>query len=69
MCRTPRLNLLIVIVDYQTTGLTIGCLRPLEGEMSAAADGCVRVVVTDNTSGDDLVSRLQAAVRGQGWSD
>jgi N-acetylglucosaminyl-diphospho-decaprenol L-rhamnosyltransferase len=65
---SPR-NLLVVIVNYRTPGLTIDCLRSLEGEVTAVAGWRVRVVVTDNCSGDDSVPRLQAAVRDQGYGD
>jgi GT2 family glycosyltransferase len=59
------MNLLVVIVNYRTADLTIDCLRSLDGEV-AATEG-VRVVVTDNDSGDDSVSRLDATVRENGW--
>jgi N-acetylglucosaminyl-diphospho-decaprenol L-rhamnosyltransferase len=69
MNRMPYLNLLVVIVNYRTPALTIDCLRSLESEAKAVADWRVRVVVTDNCSGDDSVPRLQAAVRDQVQSD
>jgi N-acetylglucosaminyl-diphospho-decaprenol L-rhamnosyltransferase len=59
------MTLLVVIVNYRTTDLTIDCLRSLEGEV--AGTGGIRVVVTDNASGDDSVARLEAAVRENGW--
>lgn len=63
------LNLLVVIVNYRTPGLTIDCLSSLQNEASAVAGCRVRVVVTDNASGDDSIPRLQAAVRHHGWGD
>ena len=44
-------RLLVVIVNYRTSGLTIDCLRSLEAEV-IALPGELRVVVTDNASGD-----------------
>lgn len=59
------MTLLIVIVNYRTTELTLDCLRSLEHEVDTIAG--TRVVVTDNASGDDAVARLEAAVRTNGW--
>ena len=36
MPRTSALNLLVVIVNYRTPGLTIDCLRSLENEVEAS---------------------------------
>lgn len=58
-------RLLIVIVNYRTPGLTIDCLASLEP--TVAADPDLRVVVTDNLSGDDSVARIGDAVRSRGW--
>jgi GT2 family glycosyltransferase len=61
---------LIVIVNYRTAELAIACLHSLEGEVQATAGrGRVRVVVTDNASGDGSVLRLQEAVRNFGWGE
>src|SRR5258707_812112 len=59
------MNLLIVIVNYQTAGLAIDCLRSLEDEVRGLPE--TRVVVTDNASGVGSVARLEAAVRDNGW--
>jgi N-acetylglucosaminyl-diphospho-decaprenol L-rhamnosyltransferase len=69
MNRMSSLNLLVVIVNYRTAGLTIDCLRSLEAEVRAVAGWRVRVVVTDNCSGDDSVTSLEAGVRDHGFSD
>jgi N-acetylglucosaminyl-diphospho-decaprenol L-rhamnosyltransferase len=61
------MNLLIVIVNYRTPGLTLDCLRSLQNEVNTVEG--TRVVVTDNASGDDSVARLEAAVVANGWSD
>jgi GT2 family glycosyltransferase len=71
MDQMPQLNLLIVIVNYRTANLSIACLRSLEGEVKAAAAGLgrVRVVITDNASGDESVPCLQEAIRDFGWGE
>src|SRR5271156_4970018 len=69
MNRKTSLNLLIVIVNYRTPGLTIDCLGSLEAESRAVAGWRVRVVVTDNCSGDDSVARLETAVRDHNLGD
>ena len=45
------MRLLIVIVNYRTAGLTVDCLRSVAPQI--APD--MRVVITDNLSGDDSV--------------
>ena len=57
------MTLLIVIVNYRTTELTLDCLRSLQDEVGTVAG--TRVVVTDNASGDDSVAHLEAAVQRQ----
>jgi GT2 family glycosyltransferase len=57
------MNLLIVIVNYKTADLTIDCLRSLVPEIGA--DPGVRVVITDNQSGDDSVARLNNFIAQQ----
>ena len=59
------MTLLIVIVNYRTTELTLDCLRSLQDEVGTVAG--TRVVVTDNASGDDSVAHLEAAVSASGW--
>ncbi len=58
------MRLLIVIVNYRTADLTVDCLRSLEAEVGPA---CAKVVVTDNLSGDDSVSKLQSAIESHRW--
>ena len=58
-------DLLIVIVNYKTPGLTIDCLRSLEPEIAAVPS--TRVVVTDNLSGDDSVQQISAAIAANNW--
>ncbi len=59
-------DILIVIVNYKTPGLTIDCLRSLEPERAAVPS--TRVVVTDNLSGDDSVQQIGAVIAANGWS-
>jgi GT2 family glycosyltransferase len=64
------MHTLVVIVNYRTTDLTIECLRSLQGEIAATEEegrGQVRVVVTDNASGDGSPDRIAAAIRDNGW--
>jgi N-acetylglucosaminyl-diphospho-decaprenol L-rhamnosyltransferase len=61
------MTLLIVIVNYRTTSLTLDCLRSLVDEVETVAG--TRVIVTDNASGDDSVERLEATVAVNGWGD
>jgi GT2 family glycosyltransferase len=52
------MRLLIVIVNYRTADLTIDCLRSLAPQVG----GEMRVVITDNLSGDDSVERIERAI-------
>jgi len=59
-------DLSIIIVNYRTAELTIDCLRSLAcqiGDLPA-----VRVVVTDNASGDGSPEAIQNAIEQNGWS-
>lgn len=59
-------HLAIVIVNYRTVGLTIDCLRSLEGQVRQLG---AKVYVTDNQSGDDSVDRIGGAIAANGWSN
>lgn len=63
---THAMNLLIVIVNYRTAGLTADCLRSLADEVNRL-DG-VRVVVTDNQSGDDSPAKTRHAIDENHWN-
>jgi GT2 family glycosyltransferase len=58
-------NVLVVIVNYRTPGLTIDCLRSLEPEVAAVPG--VRVVVTDNLSPDDSIQQISSAIAANNW--
>jgi len=55
----------VVVVNYRTPRLVIDCLRTLAAEV--AAEPGLRVVVTDNASGDDSVAVIGNAIRREGW--
>ncbi len=59
------MKLLIVIVNYRTADLTVDCLWSLVEEVKSL-DG-VRVVVTDNQSGDDSPMRIRQAIDDNQW--
>ena len=60
------MNVLVVIVNYRTAGLTIDCLRSLRDEVATVPGP--RVIVTDNASGDDSVTRIAEAIASNGWA-
>jgi N-acetylglucosaminyl-diphospho-decaprenol L-rhamnosyltransferase len=59
------MKLLVVIVSYRVTDLTIDCLRSISGEVSRCPG--VRVAVCENGSGGDAEERLQRAIAENGW--
>ncbi|MGA2231622.1 MAG: glycosyltransferase family 2 protein, partial [Tepidisphaeraceae bacterium] len=65
------MNLGIVILNYKTPELTVGCLRSVAGEIESLAKNCncgLRAVVVDNFSNDDSVSRIATEIETNGWS-
>jgi GT2 family glycosyltransferase len=60
------MKLLVVILDYRTTDLTIDCLRSLEPEIAGTRD--VHVAVWENGGGGGAFERLQRAVVENGWA-
>ena len=61
------MGLLIVILNYRTSRLTLDCLRSIDA-VRAEVPG-TRVLVVDNGSGDDSPARLRAAIDSQSWGD
>jgi N-acetylglucosaminyl-diphospho-decaprenol L-rhamnosyltransferase len=59
------MKLLVVIVSYRVTDLTIDCLRSLSGEVGRYPG--VRVTVCENGSGGDAEERLRRAITENGW--
>jgi len=59
--------LLVVIVNYRTSSLTIDCLRSLVSEVQSLPG--IRVAVADNASGDGSAEQIPAAIASEGWSE
>jgi N-acetylglucosaminyl-diphospho-decaprenol L-rhamnosyltransferase len=59
------MNVLIVIVNFRTSGLAIDCLRSLEAEVAAVPG--TRAVVVENASGDESAGLLASAIEENGW--
>lgn len=64
------MKLLVVILNYRITDLTIDCLRSLHGEVASTPG--MRVAVLENGTGGDALHRLEKAIdenRWRGWVD
>lgn len=59
------MKLLVVIVSYRVTELTIDCLRSLAGEVDRVPG--TRVAVCENGTGGDAADRIRAAIDENGW--
>jgi len=59
------MKLLVVIVSYRVTDLTIDCLRSLSGEVGRCPG--IRVAVCENGTGGDAEERLRRAILENGW--
>jgi N-acetylglucosaminyl-diphospho-decaprenol L-rhamnosyltransferase len=59
------MKLLVVIVSYRVTDLTIDCLRSLSGEIGRIPG--THVAVCENGSGGDAEERLRCAIVDNGW--
>jgi len=59
------MKLLVVIVNYRVTDLTIDCLRSLSAEMHCVPGA--KVGVCENGSGDDSEGRLRRVIEENGW--
>lgn len=59
------MKVLVVILNYRTPELAVRCLESLEPEVLQI--GAMRVVVTDNDSGDDSVTVIGKAIDEHGW--
>jgi GT2 family glycosyltransferase len=59
------MKLLVVILNYRVTDLTIDCLRSLHGRIQRVPGA--RVAVCENGSGGDAAERLRQAVDSNGW--
>lgn len=61
------MRLLIVILNYRTSNLTIDCLYSLIDQVIALSN--TKVVVTDNASGDNSVELISQTIEKEGWSN
>lgn len=61
------MKLLVVILNYRVTELTIDCLRSLAGRIGRVPGA--RVAVCENGSGGDAAERLQAEIDRNGWGE
>lgn len=61
------MKLLIIIVNYKVTELTIDCLRSLSREIARVPGA--KVAVCENGSGGDAEARLRRAIDENGWGD
>lgn len=59
------MKLLVVIVSYRVTDLTIDCLRSLAGEIGRVPGA--RVAVCENGTGGHAAERLRRAIDENGW--
>lgn len=59
------MKLLVIILNYRVTDLTIACLQSLESEVPGVPD--TLVAVCENGSGGDAPERLSAAIVQHGW--
>jgi N-acetylglucosaminyl-diphospho-decaprenol L-rhamnosyltransferase len=62
----PLMKLLIVVVSYRVTDLTIDCLRALSRQIEHTSS--TRVALCENGTGKDAVNQLRKAIEGNGWS-
>ena len=59
------MKLLVVIVNYKVTDLTIDCLRSLAAEIQALGDA--RVAICENGTGPEHADRLRKVIDKEGW--
>lgn len=61
------MKLLVIILNYKVTHLTIECLRALKPEI-AQIEGA-RAIVCENGTGPAAVRELRAAIASEGWAN
>jgi N-acetylglucosaminyl-diphospho-decaprenol L-rhamnosyltransferase len=59
------MKLLVVIVSYRVTDLTIDCLRSLSGEIGRVPG--MRVALCENGTGGDAADQLRRSIVENGW--
>ena len=62
-----RGSVFVIIVNYRTPALAIDCIDSLVSQRGELHGG--RVLVVDNHSGDDSVTRIAAEIEARGWAD
>lgn len=60
------MKLLVIILNYRVTEVTIDCLHSLDGRVQNVKG--TRVAVCDNGTGPDAVERLRSSIEAKGWS-
>ncbi len=60
------MKLLVVILNYRVTDLTIDCLGSIAPEIASVPG--MRVAVCENGTGGDAEARLREAIASNGWS-
>jgi GT2 family glycosyltransferase len=61
------MKLLIVLLNYHVTDLTIDCLRSIEPEVPSVPG--MKVAICENGSGGDAELRLRTAIDVNGWAE
>jgi GT2 family glycosyltransferase len=61
------MKLLVIVVSYKVTDLTIDCLRSLSAEIHRVPGA--RVAVCENGTGGDAETRLRQTIDENGWDD
>lgn len=61
------MQVLVVIVNFQTARLVVDCLQSLADERSRHPG--LRVAVVDNPGGDDSAAQLRSAIAANQWQD
>ena len=61
------MKLMIVIVNYKVTDMTIECLRSLSPKI-ASVQGA-RVTICENGTGEQAAAWLRETIRAEGWQD
>lgn len=60
------MRILVVVLNYRTPKLVVDCLQSLEHEVDRIGD--MRVVVTDNDSGDGSIEIIGRAIERNRWN-
>jgi hypothetical protein len=59
------MKLLIVIVNYRVTDLTVDCLKSLEPEIDSVPDA--HIALCENGTGPEAVEQLEKVITSHGW--